>query len=61
MYEVIQEFVDLHDADYHYHVGDKYPRKGIRVTASRINELSGKDNKQGAPLIAKVEKEKEEE
>ncbi|MCC8177363.1 MAG: hypothetical protein LIO91_13200 [Bacteroidales bacterium] len=54
MYEVIKEFVDLHDGDYHYHPGDEFPRDGVKVTKRRINELAGSDNKQGEPLIAEI-------
>lgn len=56
MYKVIKFFTDLHDNDYPYNVGDVYPRKGVEVSESRLAELSGKDNKQGEPLIKKVEK-----
>ena len=54
-YKVIKLFTDLHDNDYLYNVGDTFPRKGISVTEERIAELSGSDNKQHTPLIAKVE------
>lgn len=56
MYKVIKHFVDLQDENYSYNVGDTYPRKGLDVTEERINELSGNENKLGAPLIEKVEK-----
>lgn len=63
MYKVIKHFFDLQDctktkenAIYHeYNVGDEYPRKGLEVSAERIAELSGSDNKQGEPLIAEQE------
>lgn len=58
MYKVIKYFTDLHDNGYPYSVGDTYPRKGIEVTEGRILELSGSDNKQGCPLIEKVEEKK---
>lgn len=51
MYRVVAFFTDLHDDDHPYNVGDPFPREGITVTDERIAELSGKDNKQGRPLI----------
>lgn len=54
MYKVIKHFTDLHDENYPYSVGDTFPRLGIKVTDARIKELSGCENKQGAPLIEKV-------
>lgn len=57
MYRVIKYFTDLHDDGHPYHEGDEFPRKGINVTDERLKELSGKDNKQGVPLIEAVEKE----
>ena len=55
MYKVIKLFADLQDNNHEYNVGDIYPRKGLEVKEARIAELSGKDNKQGCPLIVKVE------
>lgn len=54
MYKVIKFFHDLQDKNHEYNVGDTYPRKGLEPSPERIAELSGKDNKQGAPLIEKV-------
>lgn len=54
MYKVIKMFTDLQDDNYKYEVGDEYPRKDLEVTDDRIAELSGKNNKQGVPLIKKV-------
>ena len=60
MYKVIKRFADLQDNNYIYDPADAscntYPRKGLKVSDERIAELSGKDNKQGAPLIEKIEK-----
>jgi hypothetical protein len=56
MYKVIKYFMDLQDGNHPYHVGDVFPRKGMNVSEERIAELSGSENKQGVPLIAKVEK-----
>ena len=58
MYKVIKMFTDLHDKDYKYEVGDVFPRKGVSVSEGRIAELAGSDNKQGTPLIEKVEEPK---
>lgn len=67
MYKVIKRFHDLQDSRktktgviYHeYNVGDVFPRKGMDVSDDRIQELAGKDNKQGVPLIELVEKKAE--
>ena len=56
MYKVIKYFTDLKDDNHPYNVGDTFPRKGLEVTSERLKELSGKDNKQGVPLIQLVEK-----
>ena len=54
MYKVIKHFVDLQDNNYKYDVGDTYPRKGLNVLQSRINELASDKNRQGCPLIEEV-------
>ena len=51
MYKVIKPFADLQDHYYSYKVGDIFPRKGLKVTKTRLSELSGKKNKMGVPLI----------
>ena len=51
-YKVIHFFNDLQDFNHAYHVGDVYPRMGVRVSDARIAELSSSKNKQGKPLIA---------
>lgn len=58
MYKVIKFFTDLHDNEHPYNVGDTFPRKGITVTEERLKELSSDKNKQGQPLIEKVEEPK---
>lgn len=55
MYKVIKYFTDLHDNNYPYAVGDKYPRQGLTVSEGRLAELAGSNNKQGQPLIELVE------
>ena len=54
MYRVIKDFVDLQDNNYKYDVGDTYPRKGLNVLQSRINELASHKNKQKTPLIEEI-------
>lgn len=55
MYKVIKSFTDLQDSNFLYNVGDIYPRHGFDVLPSRIKELSGKNNRQGEPLIEEIE------
>lgn len=54
MYRVIKYFTDLQDNGHPYHVGDVFPRKGVKASTERITELAGADNKQGVPLIKNV-------
>ena len=61
MYRVIKHFIDLQDNNFAYNVGDEYPRKGVNVLQSRINELASKKNRRGEPLIVEVEEPKAEE
>lgn len=60
MYKVIKFFTDLQDGDHPYSVGDTFPREGVTVADARIAELAGCENKQGVPLIQKVEESKAE-
>ena len=55
MYEVIEYFTDLQDHNYPYHVGDTFPRGGLKVSEERLKELSSKNNKRGMQLIKLVE------
>ena len=59
MYRVIKYFTDLQDNNHEYNVGDIYPHNKKKVSASRIKELSADKNRQGVPLIEKVEEPKE--
>ena len=61
MYKVVKYFTDLHDNNHPYNEGDIFPHKGITVTEERLAELAGSNNKQGTPLIVKVEKPQAEE
>lgn len=56
-YKVIHFFTDLQDFNHAYRVGDIFPRTGVKVSDSRIAELASNKNKQGKPLIQKVEEE----
>lgn len=58
-YKVIHYFTDLQDFNHPYKVGDTFPRLGVKVSEERLKELLGKNNKQGKPLIQKVEEVKE--
>ena len=60
MFRVIKHFVDLQDDNYKYDVGDTYPRKGLNVLQSRINELASNKNRQGVPLIEEIPEKAEE-
>ena len=54
-YEVIHRFTDLQDFNHLYNVGDSFPRIGMKVSQSRIDELASSKNKLNTPLI-KLEK-----
>ena len=56
MYKAIKHFVDLQDKNHPYHVGDVFPREGLEVSAERLAELAGCNNKQGVPLIEEQKK-----
>ena len=60
MYRVIKYFTDLQDNNHEYNVGDIYPHNKKKVSASRIKELSTDKNRQGVPLIEKMEEPSEE-
>ena len=55
IYKTIVYFEDLNDNSHPYNVGDAFPREGVKVSAERLNELSGSNNRRGMPLIEKVE------
>lgn len=54
-YKVLDYFTDLQDKNHEYFEGDTYPRKGLKVTAARINELATDENVRGVPVIQVVE------
>lgn len=57
MYKVVKGFADLMDNCHNYCVGDTFPRNGCGypVSEKRLAELASNSNKQGVPLIVKVE------
>lgn len=57
-YKVIHYFTDLQDSNHPYKVGDSFPRLGLKVSDKRLEELASNKNRQGKPLIKKVEKPK---
>lgn len=57
MYKVIKTFTDLQDDNNKYEVGGVYPRDGYTPDKGRIAELSSSLNRQGVPLIEKIDSE----
>ena len=55
MYKVVKYFTDLQDNEHPYHAGDEFPRKGLKVTKTRLNELASGKNARGMALIELVE------
>lgn len=60
MYKVIKTFADLQDNGFRYDAGDIFPRKGLKVSDERLEELSTAKNKRHTPLIEKIKEEKSE-
>lgn len=54
-YEVIHYFTDLQDFNHPYKVGDTFPRVGMKVSETRLKELSSSNNKQKKALIKLVD------
>lgn len=54
MYTVLITFGDMQDSGHIYHVGDSYPREGYAPEKERIEELTGRENAFGQPIIAEV-------
>lgn len=50
-YKVVKAFYDLKDDNYHYEVGDPYPRKGKKVSDDRLAFLAGNKNLLRTPVI----------
>ena len=56
-YKVIHRFTDLQDFNHLYNVRDVFPRIGMKVSQSRIDELASSKNKLKTSLI-EIEKDK---
>lgn len=54
-YKARVTFADLQDGRHLYRAGDAFPREGLTVSAKRLSELAGSDNRMGYPLIEAVE------
>lgn len=52
-YKVVKYFEDKNDKLRPYYPGDKFPRKGLKVSKERYEELSTKKNALKAVLIVK--------
>lgn len=56
MYKVIKKFTDLQDNRHLYNEGDSYPRKGLKVSPQRFEELATSSNRRGEALIKEVKR-----
>lgn len=62
MYEVIEDFYDITDSIaakggntyYLYQKGDRFPRKGVRVSPERLEQLATANNLAGRPMIREI-------
>ena len=61
MYKVKVLFTDLQDNNHKYHVGEEFPRHGLKVSPKRLEELSTNKNKRGIALIEKIGEDEPEE
>ena len=57
MFKVIKPFRDLQDDNHRYIPGDEYPRSGLEVSESRLEELSTANNRIGYPVIEIIKEE----
>ena len=58
MYKAVKHFEDLTDNRHPYNEGDIFPRKGLKVSKERIDELASTKNKRGEVLIVEIKKPK---
>ena len=56
-YRVIKAFTDLQDNNHKYHTGEIFPRDGVKVSESRLKELSSNRNRRHEPMIEEVAEE----
>lgn len=54
MYRAIIAFCDLQDNGRSYEAGEVFPRRGLKVSEERFQELAGNNNRMGFPLIKQV-------
>ncbi len=54
MYKVLKYFEDLQDNNRPYNPGDTFPRRGLKPTKERLEELSTSKNRRKTPLIVEV-------
>jgi len=57
MYKVLVNFTDLQDNNHKYLAGDTFPRKGIKVSQERLDELLTDKNRRHKPMIEEVKEE----
>ncbi|CRK80310.1 hypothetical protein [Neobacillus massiliamazoniensis] len=57
-YKVVNEFIDTHDNNTHYLVGEEYPKTGSKPTKKRIEELSKPHPEYKCVFIEEVKAEK---
>ena len=60
MYKALTDFTDLQDKNYKYRAGDIFPRKGMKVSKERFEELLSDQNRRHKPVIEEIEEVKEE-
>lgn len=53
-YKCLVKWHDLKDKNNQYNIGDEYPRKGLKPSKKRIEELSNKISKKGVPFIEEI-------
>ena len=61
MYKALTTFTDLQDNNYKYQAGDTFPRKGLKVSDTRIKELLSDKNRRNKPVIEEIVEEVKEE
>lgn len=54
MYKALVNFRDLQDNGYKYQAGDDFPRKGMKPSKERLEELLTDKNRRHKPMIEEV-------
>ena len=57
MYRALTHFTDLQDDNHKYLAGDEFPRKGLKVSDERLEELLTDKNRRHKPMIEEVKEE----